>query len=151
PTLKLLLDKGAKGPIPAVQAVAARDVSMLQLLLDRDLVSKPLPLGRALREKCMACFDLLLPRAGQDELNGGLTEAIRTGNVQIARLLLEKGAKPDRNILQVVALSAETTPVELIQMLIAQGADVRFKTSSGLSILEFAKRQGNPVLVEALI
>jgi ankyrin repeat protein len=150
-TLKLLLDKGAKGPIPANQAVAARDVSMLQLLLDRDLVSKPLPLGRALREKCMACFDLLLQRSGKDELNAGLTEAIRAGNVLIARTLLEKGAKPDSNILQVAALAAETMPAELLQTLIAGGADIHFKTSSGVSILEFARRQGNTLLADALI
>src|SRR5262249_16234792 len=130
--------------------VAARDVSMLQLLLDRDLV-KPLPLGRALTEKCTECFDLLLPRAAQNELNGALTEAIRGGNPQIARTLLEKGAKPESTILQAAALSAETTPAELIQTLIARGADVQFKTSSGLTILEFAKRQGNTVLADALI
>jgi ankyrin repeat protein len=149
--LKLLLDKGAKGPIAGNQAVAARDVSMLQLLLDRNLVSKPLPVGRSLRERCMACFDLLLPRAEPGELNAALTEAVRAGNLQITRSLLEKGAKPEVTILQVAAMSAETLPAEVIQTLISRGADIHFKTSAGISILDFAKRQGNLVLVDELI
>jgi ankyrin repeat protein len=149
--LKLLIDKGAKGPIAPNQAAAARDVSMLQLLLDRNLVSKPLPLGRALRDRCMACFDLLLPRAESVELNAALTEAVRAGDLQITRSLLEKGAKPEATILQVAAMSTETLPAELFQTLISRGADIHFKTSAGISILEFAKRQGNLVLVDVLI
>jgi ankyrin repeat protein len=149
--LKLLLDKGAKGTITPNQAVAARDASMLQLLLDRNLVPKPLPLGRSLRERCMECFDLLLSRAEPDELNVALTDAVRAGNVQITRNLLEKGAKPEVNILQAVALSTRTVPAEVIQTLISRGADIHFKTSTGIGILAFAKRQGNTVLVDSLV
>jgi hypothetical protein len=93
----------------------------------------------------------LLPRAEPGELNVALTEAVRAGNLQITRSLLEKGAKPEANILQVAAMSAETMPAEVIETLISRGADVHFKTTAGISILDFAKRQGNLVLVDALI
>ena len=65
--VKLLLEKGAsasvrlpdgRGALPL--AVAARDASLLQLLLDHGAGRTPLPLANALLAGCTACFDLLL-------------------------------------------------------------------------------------------
>ena len=64
-------------------------------------------------------------------------------------MLLERGAEPGPNILQSVALSPNTIPVDAIQTLIARGANVDAKTLGG-TLLDFAKRQGNTTLVDAL-
>jgi hypothetical protein len=65
-------------------------------------------------------------------------------------MLLDKGARSGPNLLQFVALSPATIPVDIITTLINRGANVNAKTSAGLTMLDFAKRQGNVALVESL-
>lgn len=155
--VKLLLEKGAsasarlpdgRGALPL--AVAARDASLLQLLLDHGAGRRPLPLANALLAGCSACFDMLLELAEPGDLNGALNAAVRLGDLQVTKMLLERGAQPDPNILQTVALSSTTIPVETIQTLIGKGANIDGKTSAGGTILDLAKRQGDTTLVEAL-
>jgi ankyrin repeat protein len=155
--VKLLLERGASASVRlpdgrgALQlAVAARDASLLQLLLDHGAGRTPLPLANALLAGCTTCFDVLLPLAEPNDLNGALTAAVRMGDLHVTKILLEQGAKPGPNILQTVALSPKTTPVDTIETLIRKGANVDAKTSGG-TILNFAKRQGNTTLVDALI
>ena len=155
--VKLLLEKGASasarladGRGALLLAVAARDASLLQLLLDHGADRKPLPLANALLAGCPTCFDLLLKLADPSDLTGPLNAAVRLGDLQITKMLLERGAQPGPNILQTVALSRETIPVETIQTLIGRGANVNAKTSAGATILDFARRQGNTTLVDAI-
>jgi ankyrin repeat protein/prenyltransferase/squalene oxidase-like repeat protein len=154
--VKLLLDAGANpsaqmpdGRGPLALAVAARDVSLLQLLLDRGAGRTPLPLANALLSGCAACFDMLLKLAEPSDLNGALNAAVRVGDARVIHMLLERGAQPVPNILQSAALSPKTMPPELIQMLIDRGANIHAKTSVG-TMVELAKRQGNTTLADAL-
>ena len=154
--VKLLLERGASASVRlpdgrgALQlAVAARDASLLSLLLDHGAGRTPLPLANALLAGCTACFDMLLPLAEPSDLNGALTAAVRLGDLHVTKILLERGAKPNPNILQTVALSLKTIPVDTIETLIARGANIDAKTGGG-TILDFAKRQGNTTLVDAL-
>ena len=154
--VKLLLERGASASVRlpdgrgALQlAIAARDASMLSLLLDHGAGRTPLPLANALVAGCTACFELLLPLAEPNDLNGALTAAVRLGDLQVTKILLERGAKPSPSILQTVALSPKTLPVDAIEMLISGGANIDPKTLGG-TILDFAKRQGNTTLVDAL-
>ncbi len=155
PIVKLLLDKGAsasarlsdgRGVLPL--AIAARDASLLQLLLDHDAPRSPIPLGLAL-STCNACFDLLLPLAQPGDLTGALGAAVRIGDLPRIKMLLDRGAQLETNILQGVALSTTQIPLDVIQLLIARGADINAKTSTG-PIIDFARRHGNATLVEAL-
>jgi ankyrin repeat protein len=155
--VKLLLESGASTSVRlpdgrgALQlAVAARDVSLLSLLLDHGAGRTPLPLANALLAGCTDCFDLLLRLAQPSDLNGALTAAVRLGDVQVTTLLIERGATAGPNILQTVALSPKTIPVDAIEMLIGRGANMDAQSSGG-SILDFAKRQGNATLVDALM
>ena len=79
-----------------------------------------------------------------------LQSAVRFGDLPRAKQLLDRGARSGPNLLPSVALSPAPVPVDVVRTLISRGADVKAKTSTGLSMLDFAKRQGNTTLVEAL-
>jgi len=64
--------------------------------------------------------------------------------------LLDRGARPSTSLLQIVAASRAQIPVAQIKALIAAGADVNTKTSTGLDLVEFARRNGSSALAEAL-
>jgi ankyrin repeat protein len=154
--VKLLLENGAdakvrlpNGPGALSLAVGARDAKLLQLLLDHGVEQRPLPLGASLAD-CSACFDLLLKLAEPGDLSGALQAAIRLGDLPRTKMLLDRGARSGTNLLQSVALSPATIPVDTIRTLISRGANVNAKTSAGLTMLDFAQRQGNVTLVEAL-
>ena len=154
--VKLLLENGAdarvrvpNGPGALTLALGARDADLLQLLLDHGVEKKPLPLGASLAG-CSACFDLLLKFAEPADLSGALQGAVRLGDLPLIKMLLDRGAQSGPNLLQSVALSPATIPAGTIRNLISRGANVNGKTSAGLTMLDFAKRQGNVTLVEAL-
>jgi len=156
PQVKLLLEKGADAKVrlpdgrgALVLAVEARDAGLLQLLLDYGAEKKPLSFGASL-SGCSACFDLLLKLAEPTDLTGALQAAVRSGDLPRTRMLLDRGARSGPNLLQSVALSPATIPADTIRNLISRGADVNARTAAGLTMLDFAKRQGNLTLVEAL-
>jgi hypothetical protein len=93
---------------------------------------------------------LLLKLAEPGDLSGALQGAIRSGDLPLTKMLLNRGARSAPNLLQFVALSPATIPADTIRTLISHGANVNAKTSAGLTMLDFAKRQGNVTLVEAL-
>ena len=123
---------------------------LFQLLLDHGASRKDRPPGPVLVGGCTACFDLLLPLAQPADLTSGLQGAVRMGDLPRIQALLDRGARPGGNLLQIAAVSPAHIPLETIRSLISAGADVNAKTSTGLSVLDFAKRQGNAALVEAL-
>ena len=154
--VKLLLDNGADARVRLPDgrgalslAAGAHDADLLQLLLDRGVEKKPLPLGASLAG-CSACFDLLLKLAEPGDLSAALQGAVRLGDLPLTKMLLDRGARSAPNLLQSVALSPAAIPADTIRTLISRGANVNAKTSAGLTMLDFAKRQGNAALVEAL-
>jgi ankyrin repeat protein len=156
PVVKLLLEKGADAKVRDTDgrgvltlAATARDAALLQLLLDNGAEKRPLPLIPPIAG-CAACFDLLLKLAEPGDLSGALQAAVRLGDVSTTKALLDRGAQAGPNLLQAVALSPETVSVDTIRTLIRRGADLKAKTSTGVTMLDFAKRQGNVTLVEAL-
>jgi ankyrin repeat protein len=156
PAVKLLLENGAdlQARLPDGRgalglAVAARNAEMLQLLLDRGVEKKPLPLGASLTG-CSECFDLLLKLAEPNDLGAALQGTIRAGDLARTKMLLDRGAKASPNLLTAVALSPAGVPVETIRTLISLGANVNAKTPAGLTMMDFAKRQANATLVQAL-
>ena len=156
PVVKLLLENGAdvKARLPDGRgvfglAVGARDVKLLLLLMDHGVDTKPLPLG-ANFDGCLECFDMLLGLAEPADLSGALQGAVRSGDLARMKMLLDQGAKAGANLLVGVALAPAAIPVDVIRTLIARGADVKAKTPAGLTLMDFAKRQGNHTLIAAL-
>ncbi|MEP7363174.1 MAG: ankyrin repeat domain-containing protein [Acidobacteriota bacterium] len=158
PVTKLLLDKGADVKARAANggqgalafAAAASDLEVMKLLLDRGVDKKPLPLAAASRG-CAACLDLLLPYASTEDLGTLYTAAVRSGDVPRLHMLLERGAKPGRAVLQNAALTSAPIPSDTVRALIRSGADINAKTSFGISTLELARRQGNKTVTDALL
>jgi ankyrin repeat protein len=154
--VKLLLENGADakarladGRGAMALAVGSHNADLLELLLNHGAEKRPLPIGPAVAG-CVPCFDLLIKLAEPGDLSGALQGVVRAGELSLIRMLLERGARPDPNVLQSVALSPTAIPIDIIRTLISRGADVNAKTSAGLTMLDFAKRQGNATLVEAI-
>ncbi len=154
-SVKLLLEKGADAKAQASNglgaisfAIFARNATVIQLLLQHDAPKKPLALSDA--ADCKACLDLLLPLADEQELGEALEGAFLAGNVPLVQELLDRGAKPRPDLLQATAMSPAPVPPEMVRALISRGAKVDSKTSTGITLIDFASRQGNTNLVSAL-
>ncbi|MSV29921.1 MAG: hypothetical protein EXQ52_14425 [Bryobacterales bacterium] len=156
--VNLLLKHGANpsarlsdGRTALSMAAGAGDADTLQFLLDRDADKKPLPLAAALPVGCARCFEMLLKFAEPGDLNSALTAAVRSGNLQMTNMLLDRGARAGSDLLSAVAQSSQPIPVDTVKALIRRGADINGKTSTGGSVLDLAKRQGPTALVDLLV
>jgi hypothetical protein len=65
-------------------------------------------------------------------------------------MLLARDAAAPAAALISVALAPAPVPRDMIRTLIQRGADVNEKTPAGLTLIDFAQRQGNRVLVEEI-
>jgi ankyrin repeat protein len=159
PIVSLLLEHGAdpsvqvaNGPGILARAAASGDPILLRLLLEKGVERKPLPLGVALRAGCPACIDGLLSIADRTDLNAGLENALRSGNLTAIRMLLDRAADVPANALALLAISAtEPLPVNAVQGLIEKGASVNARTTYAGSILDHARRQGDPALLDLVV
>jgi ankyrin repeat protein len=149
--VELLLDRGAEAPLANVlrAAVAAEDDGLMRSLLARGANLKPLPLDVAVRFDCARCVDLLMPHAARDDLNRALAAAARAGDSRAMRMLLDRGAEANANILRLAAFS-EKAPAEAIRALIDRGADPHAAGAGGETALDAAKRHGDSPVVELL-
>jgi ankyrin repeat protein len=155
--VRLLLDHGADvkmtsptGGTVLAAAGSSGDKQLLELLLERGAETTPLPLAQAVQSGCSPCVELLMKFAGQRELNAALTSAVRAGNVPLARVLLDHGAKAAANLVPVLAMMPELPPLDLVKAVLERGADIQAKTDIGGTVLDLAGRQGQTKLVEIL-
>src|SRR5262249_36774345 len=150
PVVKALLEGGADIKIQRPSgagllqlATSARDAALIQLLLDRGVEKRPVPLGASLAG-CSGCFDSLLPHAEPGDLTAAVTAAVRYGAVPRITLLLDRGAKPAANLLQTASMTSSTVPVDVLRKVIAGSGGA---TPTAFS---FAAKQGNLAMLEAL-
>lgn len=158
PVVKLLLDRGAKPALserkPLEEAIRAAEPDSVKLLLKAGPPS-PLPLDAAVRGRCAACVELLLPLAKPADLNNALITAATRGDVPLFRRLFSLGADPkfqtpDKTSPLLAAANAEIPSPDLLQLLIDAGADLSFKSALGETALDLALRHGDTPAVRLL-
>jgi uncharacterized protein len=88
---------------------------------------------------------------GPDTLNSGLTWAAFTGRVGLARLMLERGLDlRDERHRAALLLAAERGHVEMVQLLLENGADPHVANSHGQTPLDLAQISGREAVVQLL-
>ncbi len=124
--IRLLIKSGAKvnvkdrsGVTPLVNAAGSNRADAVKVLLDAGAEPSPDALG-------MACI---------------------TGNVDAARLLLERRIAPDAGLLS----AAQNRHVELVKLLLNKGANVNYRSKSSNTALHVAALQGGPDTVRLLL
>jgi ankyrin repeat protein len=154
---RLLLDHGANpsattvvgATTPVLFAAGNGDAGLMKLLMDRGAALHPSTLGPAVRSECDTCIDLVIASVGPSDLAAALPNAIRAGNLAIARMLLDRGARSTDDVLRAVAQSPDDFPVDFIERLIQSGADIHAETPLG-PILHLARLQGDTPLSRSL-
>ncbi len=158
PVVKLLLDHGADvslndatGRTVLTFAATSGDIEPLQLLLDRGASKQPLPLAETLAAGCSRCFDLLLKSAAPADLNRALGTSVAVGDLAAMNLLLERGAVPDRNVLQNSVLIPQSLPPATIATFLERGKQANAGAFLNGNWVDLARRQGKTDLAEALL
>ena len=88
------------------------------------------------------------------EMRGPLTAALRKGNVEIARILMEAGARADRlvsNRTSMLHLAAATGDADLVTEMLDLGAEVNRKDGDGDTPLHWASHLGHADVARVLI
>ena len=168
--VKLLLDKGARpsepnmslfGPITALtEAAYAGDTTTFRLLLERGLdpkIDAPIALLFALRAGCVECAEMLVKGLPPPALNFAAAFAgPPLGDAQAMKFLLDRGADPNSRDLEgrsllMLAASSDRLPTDVIQTLLAKGADLHASSSRGDTAVALAAMQGQTPVLEALL
>jgi N-acyl-D-amino-acid deacylase len=162
--LKVLLEAGASGAARA-QDVAVNqprdsEVDRSQLDLRKKRADGVTALMEAAHMDCEECVRMLLEHGADAKAttNAGLTALHRAAyqaDPETIRLLLEAGAPvnvaDDRGFTPLMmAVNSRTRNLQVVQMLLDRGADVRAKDASGRSIAEWAAIGGNKEIINLL-
>lgn len=154
--VKTLLARGAKStgkPQPPFSDAFLGDPESLDLVLG--LQGQSAGLAIALRKQCSACIESLLKFAKPGELAGPLIMAAFMGDgVQFHRLLGLGAPIPppdDEGVTILMRASAgEHASPKIVQTLLDRGVALNAKTTSGMTALDYARRNGDTPMVEAL-
>ena len=150
-------DCAAMGVVGILNKMLLSNPSLLNLpqLTSNDLQSTPLNASIAYREVEM--FDYLLQIDAdvnaQDDVGTALHMAIMTKQLDLAKVLLEKGASVDvKNSkgLTPLEMAIKTKQPDLAKVLLEKGASVDVKNSEGLTPLGVALIYGNKETIELL-
>ncbi len=169
--VKLLLDKGAALEQPTVSGMSPLTAACAFQVLSNDVF--PEKEKNAAREETVKAAEqivrLLLERGAnvnalsEKEGFGPLHGAVITGTPQVVALLLEKGAKieqpvkiakddPSREMdgATPLLLAAGFGRIEVVELLLARGADSKARTSNGYNAAMFAVVAEKPEMQEFL-
>ena len=151
--IRLLLEHGASvktsGGAALQNAASSGDADSIELLLQHGAEPLPSALAVAILNGCSRCAADLLGTMGQN-LTLALTSAAVGGDVKLAKLLLDRGAKPAPGLLSEVALKPEPPNTDFLKLLVSHGADINADNGALGTVLDLARRQGRTNLVEFL-
>ena len=98
-----LLSHGGIGPTWLHDAAGIGDEKTVQMLID---------------------FGLDVNAGGKSRPDGPLSWAVGKGHLEVARLLLQRGANPNVGRLLIAAINCQTNSLALVKLLVEHGADV---------------------------
>ncbi len=170
PVVQALLDKGANvnqvdknGLTPLMFAGFSGNLELIQILLAKGADPKAKTkqgltyLVAITNSTNLAAVKWALEQGldVKDPKQDFLTGAAMSGDLAIARLLLEKGATPnspdDLGYTPLMhAVLTEASSLELVKLLLGHGADAKAKAKDGLTALTFARRKGWTEVIELL-
>jgi ankyrin repeat protein len=171
PTVKLLLDRGAKVSSAALTSAAGRgDAAVVRLLLAAGARDNPAAgaAAAALRANCRDCLDAIVashgtpgadPKAEMPNMRTAIFGALPPQvalNPEALRQAIERGGDVNasdaksRSVLMLASIS-DALPAESVRLLIERGADARVKDPKGLTAVDFASRLGHTPVVDALV
>jgi ankyrin repeat protein len=155
----LLLQRGAKAESDALSSAADRsDVGIVRLLLKAGAHDDGNAVAAAFHANCLECVDAIAPQPAAAIFGRALLRMLppSIGDVAAIRRTIERGANVNARDAQsrtvlMKAVVGDTLPTDIITLLVEHGADVNAKSPEGLTVLDFAKRVNNPVVVEMLV
>jgi ankyrin repeat protein len=175
PTVKFLLDhqanpnpnaKPESESSPMMEALMGGDAGIVEMLMQHGADAKAtadLGLMMAVITNCTKCLDLLVPKiTSKDVYTAALQDIAVLGDLKATRLMLDHGADvnafdPLGRTPLMYAVVSDELPLDVVKLLIDRGADVNAKNrhknsgDAGITVLDIAKRNGNPPIVQLLI
>lgn len=161
PIVKLLLAKGADpnaAPARASNRVPLRsagDIDTIRALIAAGgIASKSDPISYFGIGDCAQCVREVLAQGGSGTA-GSLARWANIGDIEVVKALVEKGAPVSANAgrgytpLMRAAMSYRRDP-EVVRYLLSEGADVNAKNENGFTALTWARRLGDPRIVQLL-
>jgi ankyrin repeat protein len=154
----LLLERGAKAEPSALSAAAERgDIETIRLLVQAGARDDGDAVAAAFHANCLECVEAITSSPAAPTFGRALLRMLppSIGHVEAIRLAVERGANVNgrdaqsRTVLM-KAVVGDVLPPDLIKLLIDRGADVNAKSAEGLTALDFAKRAGNPAVIDIL-
>jgi ankyrin repeat protein len=175
-SVPLLIEKGANvnakdssGNTPLILAVAKKDIEIIKLLIEKgaNVNSKnnygDTPFMTAARNGDIETIKILMSKGVSINVKDGkgntiLIEAISRNNEEMVKFLLENGANVNVRDMwmskrkSAIMLAVENyMPIEIIEMMIAKGAELNIKDDDGNTVLLIAVQRNNIAAVKLLV
>lgn len=142
------------------QSVSGTQLAIVKLLLENgadanDTWMGLTMLGLAIRQKA-GIVELLLDNgakidAQDDEGKTAFASAVPYNNYDVIKLFIDRGAKADFNSALMRAVSAPQPSAKIVNLLIAQGADVNHKDKSGKPLFVKAADRDSVEIIKILL
>ena len=142
------------------QSVIGTQLPIVKLLLEKGADANGTfmgytMLGLAIRQK-VEIVELLLDNSAKidaknDEGRTAFASAVPYNNYDVIKLFIDRGAKADFNSALMQAVSAREPSAKIVNLLIAQGADVNYKDKYGKPLLVKAADRDNVEIIKILL
>jgi ankyrin repeat protein len=135
----------AKGNTPLQSAASNRNLVMVKLLLSHGAAVDTATTGATKVRKGPVALNHLT----------ALMFAAPYGTPELLRTLIDAGAKVNARDIRdmtplMLAVSSETQDPEVVRLLLEKGADVKAKSNLGETALDWARKFGNPAVIQML-
>ncbi|HYJ40023.1 MAG TPA: ankyrin repeat domain-containing protein [Steroidobacteraceae bacterium] len=157
PLVQLLLDRGAEATLPALVAAARANPDAVRILLARVPDKGGAAATMAVRARCDECLAILQPdpKSPMPRVLAILLPPGSAGDPQMLRAAMLRS--PDVNVIDprdrsplMQAAISESVPPDVMQEIIARGANVHAVSLDGLNALDYARTLGRASTIDVL-